>query len=700
MDETTPMNRPRLVRQNEAAECGLACLAMVASAHGLQIDLASLRQRFPLAHTGATLRDVMSIADDMDFSSRALRLEPDGLADLKLPAILHWDLNHFVVLTRIRRTRRGPVAEILDPAHGEKRLSLDELSRHFTGIALELSPTQAFQPREARQRLRLSALWGRLVGLGPALGQLLVLSVLLQTLVLAAPFYLQLVVDEAVVRMDGELLLLLAIAFGALYLFRAVTEGLRSYLILNLGQQMSFQMAGNVVRHLLRLPTRFFELRHVGDLISRIGSIKPIQNLLTESVIAALIDSLMALTTAVLMLIYAWPLALVVLILTTLVVLFSVLVFPALRARQERVITSGASEQSHIMESLRAARAIKLFGGETQREGAWRNLYADVVNANIQYGRLEISITLVKNLLFGVQLVLVVYLGARAVMSNDMTLGMLFAFLAYRQNFADRAEALVTKGLEFRMLGLHLERLADIVYTPQEAALSRQSGQHSEAKGAISLHQVTFRYSSNTPQVLNGVDLQVEAGEWVAIQGVSGGGKSTLLKLMLGLLQPSAGEIRIDDQPLSQYGVRHWRQQLGVVMQDDQLLSGSIADNIAFFDPETDHERVRQCAEAARIAADIQRMPMQYQSLIGEMGAALSGGQRQRLLLARALYRRPRALFLDEGTANLDMASEREIADVIAAMDITRIIVAHRPELIRRADRVYEMRDGRLHPVR
>ncbi|HIC81512.1 MAG TPA: ATP-binding cassette domain-containing protein, partial [Kiloniellaceae bacterium] len=176
--------------------------------------------------------------------------------------------------------------------------------------------------------------------------------------------------------------------------------------------------------------------------------------------------------------------------------------------------------------------------------------------------------------------------------------------------------------------------------------------------------------------------------------------KSTLLKLMLGLLQPNAGEIRIDGQPLSQYGIRHWRQQLGVVMQDDQLLSGSIAENIAFFDPELDLERVRQCAEAARIAADIQRMPMQYQSLIGEMGAALSGGQRQRLLLARALYRRPRVLFLDEGTANLDIASEREIADVIAAMDITRIIVAHRPELIRRADRVYEMRDGRLHPVR
>ena len=295
-----------------------------------------------------------------------------------------------------------------------------------------------------------------------------------------------------------------------------------------------------------------------------------------------------------------------------------------------------------------------------------------------------------RSVLFGLQLVLIVYLGARSILAGDFTVGMLFAFLAYRQNFSDRLEGLVTRGLEFRMLGLHLERLSDIVFEPQESGLGVAGAGERIARGELELIDVAFRYAANAPFVFTGVHLRIESGEFIAIRGASGSGKSTLMKVMLGLLPPDQGELRVDGLPVSAFGLAGWRNQLGVVMQDDQLLSGTIAENIAFFDPDIDMQRVRECAAMARIDDDIARMPMNYLSFIGDMGAALSGGQRQRLLLARALYREPRVL---------DQQSEREIADVIEKMQITRVVVAHRPELIRRADRVFEMADGGLQDV-
>lgn len=687
------------IRQTEASECGLACLAMVASSHGLNIDLSSLRQRFPLSLTGATLRDLIEVADELDFSSRAIKVELEHLADVQYPAILHWDLSHFVVLTDVKLGRRGLRVTVYDPAFGIKEMDEAEVSKHFTGIALELIPTGDFKPAEARRRVKLSDLWSRISGLKRALVQMLVLSVVLQAFALLMPFYLQLVIDEAVIRYDQQFLAMLALGFAAVYILSAVTEALRSYVILTLGQHMTFQMAGNVIRHLVRLPTHFFEMRHVGDIISRVGSIKPIQNALTQSVVSALIDGVMALTIAILMLIYAWQLALVVFGFTTIYVLLSMVVFPMMRRRQEEMITATAKEQSYIMESLRAARAIKLFGGEAQREGTWRNLFSNVVNATVANGKLDIIVAFFNTLLFGLQLVLIVYLGARFILAGEFTVGMLFAFLAYRQNFSDRVGGLVTKGLEFRMLGLHLERLSDIIYTEQEPGLNASLPPDREIKGKIELDNVSFRYAQNAPYVFTKVNLCIEPGEFIAITGPSGSGKSTLMKVMLGLALPGSGELRIDDLPIAAFGLRTWRQHVGVVMQDDQLLSGTMAGNISFFDPQIDMEQVRRVSTTARIHEDISRMPMNYLSLIGDMGAALSGGQRQRLLLARALYRNPQVLFLDEGTANLDEKSESEIADVIEAMPITRIVVAHRPELIKRADRVFEMAGESLREI-
>ena len=682
--------RPLL--QTEATERGLASMAMVAQFHGHKVDLNGMRQRFGLSLRGARLRDLMKMADELGFGTRALRLEPEHLKDLLLPAILHWDLNHFVVLKEVKRQK----FIVLDPARGRVEFSSSEFSHHFTGVALEVVPTTSFKPIEAQLKTKLTSLWTRLAGLKRSFAQILILSVVIQLFVLASPFYLQLVIDEAVTRFDKDFLLLLALGFGFLYVINAITNALRSWVILLLGQSMTFQMAGNVLRHLMRLPADFFAKRHVGDIISRMASIQPIQTALTQSVVAALIDGAMTLATIILMFIYDWRLALIAIGFTALYLSVSLVLFPFMRNRQEDLIAKSAKEQTHVIETIRASRAVKLFGRETEHESAWRNLYADVINSGVSHGKLDIGNRFASTFLFGLQTVLIVYFGARFILAGDMTVGMLFAFMSYRQNFTLRAEGLVNNGIEFRMLGLHLERLSDIVQAEKEEGLEIPVSDTRSVSGRIELDDISFRYAHNDPLIFEKISISIKPGEFLAFAGPSGGGKTTLLKVMLGLLKPTTGDIRVDGLPLHAFGLRNWRAATGVVMQDDQLLSGTIADNISFFDPQIDMKRVVESAMQAQIHTDISRMPMQYLSMIGDMGAALSGGQRQRLLLARALYHKPKVLFLDEGTANLDEQAEKRVADVISQMDITRIVVAQRPELLRRADRVLDMIEGRL----
>lgn len=682
------------IRASEAAECGLACMAMVGRYHGHDIDLNGLRQRFSLSLTGATLRNLMQLAEQLSLAPRALRVGLLALKDVRLPAILHWDLNHFVVL----KSFNGKRAVIHDPARGARTLPVAEFANHFTGIVLEVQPAADFQRTEARVPVRLTGLWSRTEGMGRAIAQVLALSLVFQIATFAMPFHIQLVVDEAIGRSDRSLLTVLALGFGALAVLHAALEALRNWVLRLLGSMMSFQIVGNIVRHLMRLPVPFFEKRHVGDIMSRIESTHAIQDALTRGMVSAMVDGLMAVIAAFILFLYS-PLLAVVVVASLLVVLgLGFAFYPATRAATEESIVTMAAEQSHLIETVRAMPTIKLMGGETEREGKWRNRFAGVVNSSVRVGRLEIGLRFLQNVVIGIQTVLVIYLGARMILNaQGFSVGMLMAFLSFRHTFSDRAQSLVAEIMQFRLLRLHLERLGDIVAAEPDVAQAQGRPQRMiDVKGGIALRGLSFRYGAASPLVLDNVSLSIAPGDFVAVTGASGGGKTTLAKLILGLHPPESGQILLDGQPAMPDLWRAWRGQIGVVAQDDQLLSGSIADNIAFFDPDLDMERVVAAAAAARIHDDISRMPMQYLSLVGDMGSALSGGQRQRVLLARALYRRPRLLLLDEGTANLDETTERAIADLVAQLPITRIVIAHRPALIERASRCLRVGEGRI----
>ncbi|MEO9969179.1 MAG: peptidase domain-containing ABC transporter [Hyphomonadaceae bacterium] len=699
MNSTLNLYRKRrmpVVHGAEAAECGLVCMVMISRYHGHDVDLNGLRQRFSLSMTGATLRSIMTLADQMGFGTRALGVELDALRKVKTPAILHWDLNHFVVLKEA--SSKGVV--IHDPAIGKREYSYDEASKHFTGVALELTPTKQFENIKAKQKTKLSHLWSHMEGFWPAVLQVFLLSVALQVAVFAAPFYLQLTVDEAIQTADRDLVTVLALGFGALIIIQTAITALRSWALQSVGFLLSFQMVGNLVRHLLRLKTDYFEKRHVGDILSRVQSVQPIREAITTGLISTFIDGTMAIIAAMILFVYSPLLAMVVIGALLLSLLVTFALYPAQRRRIEEEIIVSAKEQSHMMESVRASTTVKLMGREAEREATWRNLYAEVTNVGFSVGKYSIGMTAAQSLITGLQTILIVYLAARIILSGDgFSVGMLFAFMSFRQTLTDRTLALINQIIQFRLLSLHLDRIGDIIHAPSDVDGTGVTLRH-DGPGAISVQDMSFRYGAADRWILENVSLDIEAGSFVALVGASGGGKTTFLKVLLGLYEPTEGEISLDGRTAMPELYRAWRANVGVVSQDDQLLSGTIADNIAFFDPDLDMELVRQAAVAAQVHEDIQLMPMQYLSLVGDMGSTLSGGQRQRVLLARALYRRPKLLFLDEGTANLDPETEAQIADLIEQLPITRIVVAHRPALVEKASHVYSVHSGTIELLR
>ena len=687
--------RMRCVLQSEAAECGLAALTMVARYHGHKVDLAGLRRRFPTSIKGATLRQLIGVASDLDLSARAVRLEIEELGSLQLPAILHWDLNHFVILEKVERN----VVTILDPARGSRRMVLAKLGQHFTGVALELAPTSDFKPINAKVRTRLSDLWTNLTNFRSALGQIILLSLLVQITALAVPFFIQLVIDDGVNQGDSSLLTLLLVGFGLIYGLQAVTRMLRSWVTLCLGESLTFQLGGNVVRHLLRLPMSYFERRHVGDILSRISSIQPIQTLLTRGLVDSFIDTTLLVATLLVMLVISVQLAAIVFFCTLAYLVLAQLMYPAMRARTEEEIIARAQEESYQMESLRAMRAIKLHSFETMRESGWRNRYAEVISATYKSRMIGVKLAFAEDAIFSVSFLLTVYFGALAVISQRLSVGLLLAFLSYRSSFAASATSLVQQWQKWRLLSVHLERLSDIVGEEKEVLTVTPQHRPSRIAPAIRVSNLTFAYDTVSGPVLDRVNFEIPAGSLVAIVGPSGAGKTTLMRLLLGLLTPQSGAIEIDDMALGGSTMAAWRQRIGAVLQDDYLLSGTLADNISFFHPQPDNQAIEAAARFARVHDDIAKMPMSYHTLVNDMGAALSSGQRQRILLARALYRDPDVLLLDEGTANLDVKTEDIIARSIAVMPITRVAISHRPALVDLADIVLHVEDGKVERV-
>ncbi|MEB3416012.1 peptidase domain-containing ABC transporter [Alteriqipengyuania sp. WL0013] len=687
-------SRVRLVRQTEVAECGLASLTMIANYHGLDVDLGTMRRRFAPSLRGAALRTLIGLADRIGLTPRAVKLPLEELGNLHMPAVLHWDMNHYVVIEQVKAGK----ALIHNPEGSSKWMPMDEVSHHFTGVALELRPSDNFETGSQRERLKLSHLWRNMSGLKRALLQVFVLSIVLQAYVLALPYYMQIAIDRALPEQNLDLLAVLAVGFGIFALIQAGASILRSFVLLFAGSTLGYTLSSNIARRLFRLPVDWFEKRHTGDILSRFQSIAPIRQLLTEGAVAAVLDGMLAILTLVVMFFYSTTLAFIAIAAFALYGVVRAISFSMQKEAQEASIIAGGKEQTTLIESLRGITTLRLFGRETLRHALWQTKLTDAVNANVRLARIGIWQQTGNALIFALENIITVYLAVSFVIEGaGFSVGMVFAYMSYKTQFIQKSAALIDQFIAFRMLSLHLERLSDIALTEEDRSFEESPDLDTPLKGGLELKNVFYRYSPSDPMVLDGVDLKIEPGEHVAITGPSGGGKSTMMKIMLGLVDPDSGEVLVDGMPLKRFGHRSYYTQIAAVLQEDTLFAGSLSDNIALFDEKVDQQRVMAAAHAASIHADIAAMPMQYETLVGDMGSTLSGGQKQRVLLARALYRQPKILLMDEGTAHLDTVHEQAVNAAIASMGITRIIIAHRKETIESADRIVVVHGGKVH---
>lgn len=690
----------KVILQSESSECGLACLAMIASHHGYQTDLHELRKRFAISLKGATLAQVMRHATSLQFSCRPLRLELDEIDQLALPCILHWNLNHFVVLTKVKKGIDGNLTlHIIDPAVGVRKVSKAETSQRFTGVALELAPSPDFATKPSPPRMPIKELVGKIVGVRRAVIQLIVLAIALELFAIVMPLFNQFVTDEVIVSADRDLLRLLIIGFGILMVTQTAISLARSWFLMRWSIEVGVQWTNRVFSHLLRLPTAFFEKRHLGDITSRFSSIGAIQNTLTGLLVESALDGFMALFALAMMFLYSPKLSAVVMLgCASYVVLRLLAYYPFREAFQEKTVLA-AKESSNFLETIRAITPLKLYGRESERQARWLNLRQDVINRDVKTQKLSIVFKVSNSLISGVLSLTMFYIGAGDVMDHVLTIGMLFAFNSYATTFSGRFFSLVDTVIDLRMLRFHMERLSEIILEPIEPEVGLETDL-SRLSSDITLRNIRFRYADGEPWILDGVNLHIPAGQSIAVIGDSGCGKSTLCKIILGLLMPTEGEVLIGGVPVKQVGLRAYRSLVGTVMQDDILLAGSIAENISFYSAHVDVDRIERCARLASVHDEIAMMPMGYQTLLGEMGGNLSGGQKQRILLARALYKNPRVLALDEATSHLDINNEKKVSRALSRLELTRIMVAHRPETINMAECVVLLSGGKLHQIR
>ncbi len=677
-----------VVLQSGRNESGLACLAMVIGYHGGLAGLAELRTRFSSSLDDMSPDALLDIGAELHLHGDLRRVPRSALRTLRLPCVLEWAPDHFVVLTRVRSGRSGIV--IHDPAVGEMRIRRSEVVRRFSSVTvLHFGPTDEFKSPQSPRPAGVSWMTGPIVGLKRSLAQIVVLALSLQVLVLALPLAVQWAVDSGIGFADRELLGTLAIGAGALLLGLGAIGALRSWMVMYMLSHIGVQWLTNAFTHLLRLPVHHFHQRELGQVASSFQSIQRVQGLLGTQLVEGLVDGLMAFAVLALMCGYSVALTLCVVVAAALYAVARGMLWPRQKVALQQELALNAKENAVFLETVQNMPSIKLYGREPERRAYWLDAVVESMNRVIAQRTLALGLRGLRALLIGAETVVVIWLASLLVAGGQMSLGMLVAFVAYKALLSSRLFGLIDRVVELKLLGLQAERLADVALTPAETSGAGSSLlRHAPSDMTLELRGVWFRYHDGGPWVLEDVHLVFAPGEAVAIVGASGSGKSTLVKLMLGLIEPTRGEVRLGGVPIQQLGMRDYRRQIGAVLQEDHLLAGTLLDNISFFSDRPRLDRVVEATAAAAIHEEIERMPLGYHTPLIGMGGSLSSGQKQRILLARALYRRPKLLILDEATSHVDLKREAHIVESLGQMQATRIVVAHRPDAVRHVSRV------------
>jgi ABC-type bacteriocin/lantibiotic exporter with double-glycine peptidase domain len=677
------------VAQLANVDCGAACLAMVLGYWGRTVTLDEVHLASGLSARGISARAILEAGQRFGLLGRAAKVDMDQLHLLEPGTILHWEFKHFVVFERLA----GREVRVVDPAFGRRGVSLEQFRKSFTGIALLFEPSESFEKgtvvRGPRRYLRL------LGEARPTLVRVAVMSLLLQLFALALPSLTGAVVDRVLPNGDESLLTILVGGMGVLVAFQLISSLVRAHLLLHLRTHLDARMTLGFLDHLVHLPFSFFQVRSAGDLMNRLNSNATVRELLTSGALSALLDGGLVVVYLALLFAGSWRMAVLALGLA----LLQVLVFLLSRQRQRELMAKNlevsASAQNFEVEMFTGIQTLKAMGLEDRAVQHWSGLYVDVLNVSLERGRLQaLAESLTGTLRMASPLALLA-VGTYQVLEQQLRLGEMLALNALAAGFLSPISNLVATAFQLQLVGSYLERVDDVLQAPREQ-VPATSHRAPRLKGSIQVENVSFRYSPYLPWVVQDVSVSIQPGRFVAIVGRSGAGKSTLAQLLLGLYLPTSGTIRYDGVPLQDMELQELRKQVGVVMQSPALFRGDIRRNIAYADPTLPLEQVVAAATRAQVHDDIMALPMNYETVLSEMGVSLSGGQRQRLAIARALVHEPAILLLDEATNALDAKTERAVQAAIDQLSCTRVVIAHRLSTIQGADVILVMHQGRL----
>lgn len=683
-------SKPKLILTEDEADCGLACITMLANSFGHTLSVESIRRRYDFSTRGTPLKSVIKVLGELDLVATAYRISsPDEMPSVKLPALLFWKKSHYVVLASI--SLRGNY-EVLDPAEGKILLSPEKFFRYFSGVAVEVTPAPEFNRICEDERSLFHWVRPWIKGMKGTIAAIASLAFVLQIMSLLPIFVVKVVVDTYSYPESANFIFVLIIAAALAAIFSGYINYLRDWGANFLSQSLNENLTTGIVRHLVALPSAFFERRSTGDILSRITSLAHVQSFLTASLLPIFLDLGLAIVLAIVLLSSSVSIGALVLALTIFTAAAPLWFHNAIGAASATALRARASEQALLIENIEGMSTIKVLGGEYRRHMLWHNRFSNVVQSSFALGQLSVQVRSLQILIEGCQLAAILWFVVLDIEAGSITIGTAVVIVSLRQLFSDRISSLVNHALGLRILQTHLHRLSVITDEHARDLLLSQKN----TKASVVLENVSFRYSQSLPWVLRHINLTISDGEYIGIRGASGEGKTTLTKMLTGLLQPSEGTIYAGGEPVSADEWDHLRSSMGVVGQEDRLFEGTILENVSFFDADPDTDFVEQICRDVGIHSQIISMPMGYSTRIGQRGTTLSGGQRQRLMLARALYRRPSILILDEGTANLDLAAEEQIGLLIRGLQVTRIVVSHRPRLLELADRVFELSDGAL----
>ena len=674
------------VPQMEMVECGAASLSMILGFWGHNTPLPELREACKVSRDGVNAGNILDAAKRYGLEAKAVKVELEEMGELPLPAILHWDFNHFVVLEKL--TLKG--VWIVDPANGRRSVPQSELNASFTGVALVFAPGEDFKGR-SRKFPSLARYMEIVREARPSLVQLLVASLMLQMAGLIFPVASQLLVDRVLLSHYLPWLWGVALGLGTAVVAKALLTLLRSYVLQGLQNRMDLRLMEGFVQHLVSLPLGFFLQRKPGDLVDRVESNSKIRDLFSSKSISAILDTFLLVGYSALMLTYHRGLALVVLALGGLRVALLVIVRKHNDQLMASELTVAGQEQSILVEALSGLETVKASSSEAHILVRWTPRLVRRMNITMERQRIRIGSGQFMSLFQGLSMMAVFWLGGREVLAEQMTLGVFIAFLTLQSLFLGPLESLLDAFTDMQYLASHLVRLDDVLENPVEPSGTLDPG---HLQGVIEMEGVSFRYTEGSPWILRDINLFIRSGEKVALVGQSGSGKSTLARLLMGMILPTEGTVLFDNQDLRALDLAKFRQQLGVVLQEAFVFDDTARANVSLRDPSMSMEQIRWAAEVAQIHGVIERLPDGYETRLGENARTLSGGERQRICLARALAVEPSILLLDEATSSLDLEMEALVHSGLATLGCTRIVIAHRLETVKDADRILVLQGG------